>query len=220
MAEIRKGILGGVSGKVGNVIGGSWKGIDYVRSLPTGGNSTNTQAQIIQRFKFSLLMHFLQSFTEFLRIGFKGLAVRQTAFNAAMSYNYHNAITGEYPDITIDYTKVAVSRGSLAAAVNPGCTSVEEGKVTLEWAENVGQNNASDSDVAMFVVYNPELEQSICVYDGGIRADGTSVIDLPVNYVGCDVHCYVSFVKLQDAMSGNVKDFISNSVYAGSVTVM
>ena len=34
MATIKKGILGGVSGKVGNVVGGNWKGVDYLRSLP------------------------------------------------------------------------------------------------------------------------------------------------------------------------------------------
>ena len=36
MGKIAQGILGGLSGKVGNVIGGSWKGIDYKR-----GESSN-----------------------------------------------------------------------------------------------------------------------------------------------------------------------------------
>ena len=31
MGKIAQGILGGLSGKVGNIIGGSWKGIDYIR---------------------------------------------------------------------------------------------------------------------------------------------------------------------------------------------
>jgi len=32
MAKIEHGILGGFSGKVGTVIGGTWKGIDFMRS--------------------------------------------------------------------------------------------------------------------------------------------------------------------------------------------
>jgi hypothetical protein len=32
MATFEKGILGGFSGKVGTVIGGNWKGIDFMRS--------------------------------------------------------------------------------------------------------------------------------------------------------------------------------------------
>jgi hypothetical protein len=34
MGIIKQGILGGFSGKVGNVVGGTWKGIDYMRVLP------------------------------------------------------------------------------------------------------------------------------------------------------------------------------------------
>ena len=35
MGTIKKGILGGFSGKVGTVIGAAWKGIDYMRSVST-----------------------------------------------------------------------------------------------------------------------------------------------------------------------------------------
>ena len=34
MAEIKKGILGGFSGKVGTVVGVNWRGKDIIRSLP------------------------------------------------------------------------------------------------------------------------------------------------------------------------------------------
>jgi hypothetical protein len=34
MGKINQGILGGFSGKVGNVVGGSWKGIEYMRVIP------------------------------------------------------------------------------------------------------------------------------------------------------------------------------------------
>ena len=33
MGTINQGILGGFSGKVGTVIGGSWKGITYMRGI-------------------------------------------------------------------------------------------------------------------------------------------------------------------------------------------
>lgn len=34
MGTFSKGILGGFSGTVGTVIGGNWKGIQYMRSQP------------------------------------------------------------------------------------------------------------------------------------------------------------------------------------------
>src|SRR5690606_508733 len=42
MGIIKQGILGGFSGKVGNVVGASWKGIDYIRSLPSSVSNPRT----------------------------------------------------------------------------------------------------------------------------------------------------------------------------------
>lgn len=46
MAIINKGILGPVSGTVGTVIGGSWKGISYIRSQSTSRRTNFSQAQL------------------------------------------------------------------------------------------------------------------------------------------------------------------------------
>ena len=47
MGTISKGILGGFSGKVGTVIGGNWKGIDYMRSKAASVSNPRTPAWII-----------------------------------------------------------------------------------------------------------------------------------------------------------------------------
>ena len=59
MAKIKKGILGGISGTVGNVVGGNWRGIDYIRSKPSSVRNPNTEAQRAQRMRFRLVMSFL-----------------------------------------------------------------------------------------------------------------------------------------------------------------
>lgn len=220
MGTIKKGILGGVSGKIGNVVGGSWKGIDYLRVLPASVSNANTPAQITQRSKFAVVMNFLQPLTEYLRIGFKGQAVKQTAFNAAMSYNFHNALTGEFPDIAIDYEKAAVSAGNLPGAVNPACTSDEAAKVSITWEPNTGQGQAGDDDVAMAVVYCPALKEAIYTLNAGIRSDASCSINLPSNFSGNDVHCYVSFMVLESVLGGQSKNAMSNSSYAGMLTVL
>lgn len=97
MGTIKKGILGGVSGKIGNVVGASRKGIDYLRVLSASVSDAKPPAQNTQRNKFAIVIKFLQPIKEFIRIGYRGQAAKQSAFNAAMSYNYHNALTGEYP---------------------------------------------------------------------------------------------------------------------------
>ena len=52
MGIIKRGILGGVSGKVANVIGGSWKGIEYLRSMPLSVANPRTTAQVANRDRF------------------------------------------------------------------------------------------------------------------------------------------------------------------------
>lgn len=54
MGVISQGILGGVSGKVGNVVGASWKGIDYLRIKPSNVANPRTEGQVSQRTKFAL----------------------------------------------------------------------------------------------------------------------------------------------------------------------
>lgn len=53
MGVIRRGILGGFSNRVGNVVGSSWKGIATMRVLPLSVSNPRTAAQINVRENFS-----------------------------------------------------------------------------------------------------------------------------------------------------------------------
>lgn len=133
MGKISQGILGGFRGKVGNVIGGSWKGIDYMRVKPASVANPKTEGQVDQRSKFSTVLRFLQPMKDFIKIGFKDYANKMTEFNSAMSYNLKNAITGAFPDFTIDYANALISRGSLAGVLNGEVTSANAGNVEFTW---------------------------------------------------------------------------------------
>jgi hypothetical protein len=85
MGTIRKGVLGGFSGKVGTVVGGSWKGISYMRSLPGKFRGKSSLLQLNQRTKFALAVNFLKPMNALLRTGWKLYAYGQSAMNAAMA---------------------------------------------------------------------------------------------------------------------------------------
>lgn len=55
MGVIKRGILGGVSNKIGNVVGSSWKGIATLRSLPLSVANPRTAAQRENRNSFSIM---------------------------------------------------------------------------------------------------------------------------------------------------------------------
>ena len=212
MGKIAQGVLGGFSGKVGNIVGGTWKGIDYMRIKPANVSNPKTQGQLDQRSKFSTVLKFLQPLTDFLKVGFKLYAIKMTQFNSAMSYNLNNAITGTYPNFTIDYTKALVSRGSLVGAAGAAAASSSASVVEFTWTDNSGSGNALGTDKALLVIYN--ATKGYAVYDsaGASRATQAQNLTVPSDFSGDSVEAFIGFVS-EDGKE------VANSVYIGSVTV-
>ena len=59
MGKFRNGILGGFQGKVGTVIGSTWRGEDIMRALPKKVAKRPTELQLLQRIKFKAVSEFL-----------------------------------------------------------------------------------------------------------------------------------------------------------------
>lgn len=212
MGKISQGVLGGFSGKVGNVIGGSWKGIDYMRIKPSSVANPKTEGQVSQRTKFTAALQFLQPLKDFVKVGYKGYANKMTEFNSAMSYILGNAITGEAPDFTIDYSAALLSRGGLPGALNATAISTVPGSISVNWADNTLNGTASATDKSLIALYNADKMEAIFTLDGASRATGAQSLVVPDNYSGDDVHAFISF----QSADGNS---ISNSIYIGLVTV-
>ncbi len=212
MGTIKQGILGGFSGKVGTVIGGSWKGIAYMRSQAQSVKNPRTEAQMEQRSKFALTLAFLKPITNYIRTGYKTYANKQTAFNAAMSYICKNAIAGTYPDYSLDYQSVLVSRGSLTPAENATATAIA-GKIQFSWTDNSGVSDALATDLAMPLIFNNDTKEAIFNTSAATRADSSVEINVPADWVGNEVEPYIAFI------SADGKN-VSNSVYLGDKVIV
>ncbi|HZL11555.1 MAG TPA: DUF6266 family protein [Prolixibacteraceae bacterium] len=213
MGTINQGILGGFSGKVGSVIGGSWKGINYMRGIAASVSNPKTEAQLDQRARFGTALKFLQPITSFIRVGFKNYAVKMTAFNSAMSYTLGNALSGIYPDYFIDYASALVSRGILPEALNPTASSTVPGQVDFAWVDNSLDYNANATDLVLLVVFNPVKNQAITIMGGNSRLVGAQTLNVPTTFSGDEVHCYVAFQNANQSV-------LSNSVYAGAIVIV
>jgi hypothetical protein len=211
MGKISQGILGGLSGKVGNIVGGSWKGIDYIRIKPSSVANPRTEGQVNQRNKFTITLEYLQATRDFIKIGYKSFATRKTEFNAAMSYVLNNAVGGIAPNFTIDYSLALLSRGPLSGVLNGTTDLATAGQVTFGWGDNSAEGNASETDKAMVLVYNPSKRESISILDGADRTVGSQVVTIPNTYAGDTVELFMAFVSADGTQ-------VSNSVYLGSGT--
>jgi len=211
MGKISQGILGGLSGKVGNVIGGSWKGIDYLRIKPSSVANPRTEGQVNQRNKFTITLEYLQANKDFIKIGYKAFATKKTEFNAAMSYVLNNAVGGIAPSFTIDYSLALLSRGGLSSPLNGSTDLTTPGQVSFSWDDNSADGNANATDKAMLLVYNPSKKESISILDGADRTAGSQAVTIPNSYVGDTIELFMAFVSVDGKI-------VSNNVYLGSGT--
>ncbi len=211
MGIISKGILGGFSGTVGTVIGGSWKGISYMRSQPSARKTSFSLPQLAQQAKFSLMIKFLQAFTGLLVVSFRDFAIRMSGFNSAFRYNIQNAVVGSYPAFELDYSLVLLSRGDLPNALAPAAALTAPGQLTFSWTNNTGVGKAAATDKAMFIVYSPDRNQCIYTTAGTNRSTETGNLDVST-FIGLTVQTYIGFIT-DDGKS------VATSIYTGPVSL-
>ena len=212
MGKIKQGILGGLSGQVGNVIGANWKGVDYLRIKPTSVANPRTEGQVNQRTKFSTVLSFLQPMTDFLRVGFKQYASGMTQFNAAMSYNLNNAVIGTLPNFSIDYPNALVSRGNLTTPANGAAVSTTAAELDITWSDNSANGSALATDKALIVALNSTRGEAVFTTAGPERSIGVANLILPSDYSGENLEVFLGFVSADGTK-------VSNSVYLGSVSI-
>ena len=210
MAKLIIGLLGGISGKVGPIVGATWKGVEYVRAAAAPSTKPRTEKQIAQQVKFKFLQNFLKPFQKFIVVGFRNDAIRRTECNVAFSLNYKSAIIGSYPDFSIDYSKVIMSKGILPNLFEPKIKFLTAGTLELSWsvfAECIG----SFEDQVTLLLYNPRL-QKIDGFIGGVsRSAARCTFDINPRLIGESLEVYVS-------LTSNNRKLISNSLYMGRLS--
>ncbi|MBS1495641.1 MAG: hypothetical protein JSU03_01745 [Bacteroidetes bacterium] len=211
MGTFNKGILGGFSGKVGTVIGGNWKGIDYMRSKGNKRNLAPTQAQQAQQLKFGLCVRFVQSMSGLVETSFHNFAVKKTGINSALSYTLKNAVTGTFPTFSIDYSNALVSRGDLPNVLAPSIVMGAGSMLNYAWTDNSGVGIAKATDKAILVAYCPSLNQ--CIYTTGSATRNTLTDSLNLTaFSGKQVETYIGFISA-DGFN------VASSIYTGTATV-
>lgn len=211
MAIILKGILGGFSGKVGTVIGASWRGKDTMRSLPKKTKRLATEKQLIQRLKFGLVTHFLGPLNEVTGEYFGQPQEDKSRMNLAVSYHVKEAVDGVYPDFEMNFVKVVLTKGDLPGIVGGTVTPAAGGVLTIGWDDNTG-GMAAETDQLIIVVYEKTNGFYHVEVDAATRNAETATVDLPLYLTGMMVQCWLSFVS-QDHKKA------SNSLFMGTFEV-
>lgn len=202
MGRIKKGILGGFSGRVGNVIGGSWKGIDYMRSEATSIANPRTTKQVEVRDNFSVLGKLMSGVLPVLRASDWRKTKGNSAFSKAMKVNYDDGIVSG----DLDFTKLVFGRFSRGGINGMTATlSLVETKPTLHIVGTRvvdGVSGSADDQLVVVICKSapdgegdPESVHTVVELDDGttidLDADLSSFIE---NWDNQDVYVYVGVV--------------------------
>jgi len=208
MAKFVNGAIGTFSGKVGSVIGSSWRSIHYIRGLSKKRTKPYTENQLAQQQRFGMMGRFLLPLRGLMEIGFANLDVSEaTLFNQVMAFNLP-AIVGKYPDFNIDYAKLRFSNGSL---LKPRGINVvlAEGMVTVSWNPKGNRFDGKADDEVYPLLYNRELNLFYTSDDIVERSAGTADILVDEDTVGHNAELWLFCVSRDGRL-------ISETVYAGS----
>lgn len=210
MAILKNGIFGRISGKIGSLVASSWKGINYVRTRPEviKGAPVSPARKAAQE-KLTYLSKLLSLFYSYLVIGFKHKAVQQTELNAAFSANYHTAVLGSYPDLSIDYSKLTLSSGRLPLLSSLTWSYGADGVIQVDWTSDPHQPGSYDDQV-MLILYSEKRK----IVDGFIgrvlRRDHQCSFTPDTRMKGAKVHLYVFVASFS-------RHLVSNSEYLGAI---
>lgn len=184
----------------------------FLRFLSQGSYSTVSTLQLSERDKLRTILDFFGIILYLVDSVYQHLKKRKTNVTRTTVENVANALTGKFPDVSFDFSKVNLLVGNLAS---PSATMHHmEGSDNLNFSWSVcTQCNSNKNDELMAMIYCPSTEGFWCEQNLGItRADGFCTIDVPYDFQGNEVHVWLAY-RSADRRSN------SNSSYMGKVFI-
>lgn len=209
MAKLKPGALGTIIGRVGNMVFYELNGEIVGRTI--GVVDKFSDAQLGNQMEFGLATLLLNPVNKFIRAGFKTTPRKSghTFHSVAFSLNKKGAMTGQYPDIQIDYSKVIFSMGSLPLPIDAE-VKLADGRLQFSWNPDLENEENDPSDQVMLVAYFPNTFQALTVQNGSPRTAGRHDILLPSHKNSMVIETYMAFIS-ED------RERVSTSIYLGQI---
>jgi Family of unknown function (DUF6266) len=209
MGRIPNGIMGDMIGTVGNVSGYVRFGTNFVRIKRRKSSRPMSLKRLAQQQKIKVCNDFTRPFSgqNFFNKTFPAHGAKGSGYNRATSTLMNQAVTGIYPDITLAYPLVLISKGALPSPVNASAVVNDDGNILFNWEDNTGTGTARANDKVILVAYFTGLQQIAYSFDGGTRMEEHSILQTKFR-TGQVAETWMGFIS-------NDEDDAANSVYTG-----
>ncbi|WP_121964768.1 DUF6266 family protein [Myroides sp. N17-2] len=185
MAEIKQGILGPVNGKVGTVVGATWRGVNYIRAKPRKSRKKPSMKQLLQWDKMSLVSTFASKFKDFVNAncpavhnGEKWITGKEQMISRLMTQGI--GVSNEEQHIKVE--EALLSIGNLAPAVIKKINRLKTGKFKVQWENGLINALTLNTDKLTMMLYNETLDQFIAIADVGNRVDKYAHFSIPADW--------------------------------------
>lgn len=207
MATIKQGILGGFSGRVANLVGSSWKGINVMRAVPTSVNNPRTASQISNRTNFKAFAQLgSECLTDICKPLWDRFAKEMSGYNRFVQVNkkIHDDASGAW-----DFSQLITSSGKLGETAISS-VSFSGNNLQVSWNTQAVGDYQQASDIAyIMVVINGNTSDGIAwsrlAFNTGTVARSTGSATVALGTVGeeMQVDVYLAFRRTDGTMVGN-----------------
>lgn len=210
MAKSPNGPYGHPVGKIGSLVHYMLKGQHIVRIVGAPPKHRSLKQKVNQQ-AMAVTMNLLRPMLYFINASFdiEAAGTTKNPHNLAVSYNKKNALQGEFPNLSIDYSKVVLSKGSLDAAEDLKLEKTAQG-LEISWNSEVKGNLATQEDAVMIMVYMPRLGIAHSELNAAKRMAGKYLVAFDASLLTEPMEVYVCF------KSAGGKH-ISDSIYLGNL---
>jgi len=196
MAILHGGLFGPITGKISGMIVSSWKGINYVREAPPKSNKPRTDAQIAVQEKFKFVHTLIKPLSPYFTAGFQHQAIHKSEYNVGYSRIYKNAISGVFPDIVVDYSKITISEGSLLPLEFVETSQTISQVLDIAWEVESFKSRCEYDDQLMIAILCNELGLVDGFIGGTDRADLQRSFKFNSKFIGKEISVYVGLYSL------------------------
>ena len=210
MGIIKRGILGGFSGKVGNIVGTSWKGRAVIKAMPLSVANPRTTKQVNQRGAMSNCVVAAKEF-----LGNAIPAICSPFAGNISGYNLFVKRTIKAFDVKGDFdvVKFKISEGSLGNYLNGSVTcDISDEEVVFDLNNREHSDYNVETDLVYIVLWNNTQKKGALV-SKTVAADfvGEKVkIEAGFAEIGDDVSAVVCTKRLDNSRQSGTTHFMVN----------
>lgn len=195
MARIKQGILGSFSGRVGNVVGSSWKGIGVMKSLPPSVSNPRSIGQTEQRNNMKGVVAFSQAIlADVIKPLNDRFVSRQSGYNSFVSRNIKNFVAGSLNKPEDLVISPSLKVGQLIDAI---AAEAKVTKVKVTWTEGTLTGGQKSTDLCYLVAWNADKGTIAKSATGITRDNEEAFVEFADDDVqsGDEVHVWMAFLS-------------------------